>query len=218
MVDITYLTQTIANLFEIPIAIIMTFILLGKLLKEHSETGEWNTTRFIMLGIFTGYTITVFWGDLYEIFAPLNFLSYELAGNTLSIVNIFSIGVGIIVCFALSLIAHAYNIEWLLYTPFFIFIGMLFIYFYTGYYEMYTIYLYIGAIIGLLFFFIIGFNLRDNSALGLGIFFFFSFMTIITGEGLFSQILQIAYSLFGIYFVLGRFRPFKEKLSEEVKN
>ena len=73
-------------------------------------------------------------------------------------------------------------------------------------------YLYLAMIIGMSFLVITGLRLKDNGALGISIFFIIAIPILFLGEHIVSQIFGIAHAIFGIYFSLGYFRPFKEEV------
>ena len=114
--------------------------------------------------------------------------------------------------FALSMVFYANQWESFYYMPFFFFGALTVLYIFTGFYIFLMPYIYITSIIGLTFIYITSFRLKDNGALGIGIFFTLAFMTLFTGDiPPTGNILTLIYCVFGLFFAFGYFRPFKQK-------
>jgi hypothetical protein len=190
---------------------LMTIVLMLKTNKEYKETQQLNIIRCYMICIFAAFSWALFWANLYESTHLLDWMPPEIIANQIFTINIYSIGVGLMVTFAVSMIAYANRWDVLYYTSFFFFIGFMLFYILTGFDAWFQYYIYITAALGLIFFYITGFRLKDNSTLGLGFFFTIAFLALVLGESIPGQIASIGFSTFAIIFVLGYFKPFKEE-------
>ncbi len=171
--------------------------------------------RFLIFLIFLSFSWALIWANLYES-TPLGttFPTYIHSANNLEDITFFSIGVAFMVTFALITIAYANRWESLYLTLIFILGGSLIFYFFTGNINIYPIYIYASAFLGLIFFYLTAFRLRDNGSLGLGVLFTLAFLSLIFGEAIIGQLFNIATSIFGLIFALGYFNLFKRKEDE----
>lgn len=208
----TLTLQTIGNFMGITITPLMTVIVGKKTWKEYKEFNNLNIVRFLIFLIFFSFSWALIWANLYESTALKEILpSFVHSANQIEDVTFFSLGVGLMVTFALILIAYANQWEVLYITPLFVFGGSIILFLFTGDINIYSIYILFSGIIGLIFFYLTGFRLRDNGSLGLGVLFTFAFLSLIFGENLIGQIFNISTSIFGIIFVLGYFNLFQKE-------
>jgi hypothetical protein len=143
--------------------------------------------------------------------APLYISSSNegLALNTLTTALTVTVG--------LYFVFFLFNMERLLYTPFYA-MGAIILYLFAsgGHSEIYPYYMYIGGIAALVLIFAASFRLRDDYALGLAIFYAFSFLDIIfymfnlTTSLVPAASLLVATYVFALIFAFGYFKPFEK--------
>ncbi len=214
LASIRIITQAIANFSTIIVAPIMTFLVARKLYIEYKETNQLNIVRLLILGIFIAFSWAIIPTNLVESTDLKYVVDINVIGWNLFTITPYSIAIGVMVTLSLCLIAYANRWETFYYAPLFIFGGVLIFYVLTGFSAWYQYFVLLCGIIGLVFFYITGFRLKDNGSLGLGVFFTFSYISVIFGETIPGDIFTILIAVFGLIFTLGYFTPFKEK--EEV--
>ncbi len=198
-----YLLSTIL----IPFA---TLIVGRKVLKEKKSTGRYNIVRLLTFGIFLCFALMSFLEFLVEL--SLSPLLNELFGFNIESINLYSILIGTMVSLGLCLVFYANRWEPLYFVSFFIFGGMVIFYYLTGFDAWLETYIQIAGIISLIFIYFTSFRVRDNGALGLGIFFTLAFSTLVIEISYVSQIMIISYNVFILILSLGYFRIFKEEV------
>ncbi len=191
----------------IPIA---TLIVGRKVFKEKKLTEQYNIVRLLTFGIFLCFSLMSFLEFLVEL-TSLPLLN-ELFGFSIESINLYSILIGTMVSLGLCLIFYANRWEPFYFVSFFIFGGMVIFYYLTGFDAWVEIYIQIAAVISLVFIYFTSFRVKDNGALGLGIFFTLAFSTLIIEIPFVTQIIIISYNVFIVILSLGYFKIFKEEV------
>lgn len=205
--------QSIGRYFAVVIVYPLIIIILArKLIKERKETGKINRIRLIILLIF----ISVFFSDFWEFMGyEMPFFPMEWVGVDSEEFSLDNFGLGLAVSLGLVLTAYLNQSKIFYYTSLYIYFGLFVLYLYTGTSLILMPYIYISGIIGLFYLLYTGFKLKDNGALGVGVFFLIAFITVLLGEegiiGIIDAILNLAFVSFGLFFALGYFTPFEEK-------
>jgi hypothetical protein len=219
IIDIRFITQIIGNFTTIIIAPIMVFIVGRRLWLEYKQSGNINYIRLAILGIFVSFAYAIIPTNLYEVTPLKFFIQEEVIGTSLDKITPYSIAIGTMVTLSLSIIAYANQWRKLYYTPLYVFLGMIVFYLLTGGYDLlYQPYVLLAGVIGLIFFFITGIRLKDNGSIGLGVFFTFSYLSVIFGESIPGDIFTILIGTFGLIFALGYFQPYKNSMEGEIEN
>jgi len=212
--------EDIANTILLIVIPLMAIIIARRILLEKKNTGEWNKIRVLIFSVFFCYIGVVTSTFILET-SPIGVSPYGkyFLSHPMTILSLYVISLGLLVSLSNCLVAYANKWEPFYYTALFIFGSMFIFYFFTGFETWVMPYIYIAAIIGISFMFITGFRLKDNGALGIGIFFTIAFSSLILStilnQSILSDILYIIHGIFGLYFALGKFQPFKE---EDIKN
>ncbi|MEJ2248130.1 MAG: hypothetical protein P8Y70_01815 [Candidatus Lokiarchaeota archaeon] len=208
---IRFITQIIGNFATIIIAPIMVFIVGRKLWLEYKETGRINYIRLSIFAIFISFAYAIIPTNLYEVTPLKFFIAEDVIGTSLNGITPYSIAIGSMVTIALCMICYANQWKKFYFTPLQIFIGMIIFYFLSGGFDLlYQPYILITGIIGLIFFYITGIRLKDNGSLGLGLFFTFSYLSVIFGETIPGDICTLLIAIFGLIFALGYFHPYNK--------
>lgn len=209
--------HSLGRYYAVSMQFLITVILTLRLLKEKKETGNINYVRFIILCVFA----SVFWMNIWEVLGfEVPFVPLEVSGFNASDFSPYNFGLGLAVSLGLVLAAYINQFKKFYFTSLFIFFGLFILYIYTGLTTgnptsiILMPYVYITGSIVLVFQLYTGFNLKDNGALGIGIYFLLAFITIfIPNEGIigiFDALLSLIYLTFGLIFAMGYFKPFKE--------
>jgi len=217
-VELRYITQLIGNWTSIFVVPLMAIIIAIRLFREYKQTKQINYVRLLILCIFIAFTWAIIPTNMAEV-PPFNtFISGEIIGLTEEKINPYSISIGLMVSFALSLIAYANKWEILYYTALSFYPTILASAILNNMDPAFDIfnmyYIYTAAVIGIVFFYVTGFRLRDNGSLGLGILFSIAFGALAFGENVIGDIFTISIAIFGLIFSLGFFTPFKTKQIE----
>ncbi len=191
----------------IPIA---TLIVGRKVFKEKKLTEQYNIVRLLTFGIFLCFSLMSFLEFLVEL-TSLPLLN-ELFGFNIESINLYSILIGTMVSLGLCLVFYANRWEPFYFVSLFIFGGMVIFYYLTGFDAWVEIYIQIAAVISLVFIYFTSFRVKDNGALGLGIFFTLAFSTLIIEIPFVTQIIIISYNVFIVILSLGYFKIFKEEV------
>lgn len=220
--NIRPITQFIGNWITIFIVPLMMVIIGIRLIREYRRTNEINYVRLIIFFIFIAFTWAIVPTNLSEV-PPFNTLiNPEVIGFTEETITPYSVSLGLMVSFCLCMIFYINQWERIEWTPIFIYGGILLSYFITYFNPFYdllnAIYIYIAAIVGITFFYLTGFKIRDNGSLGLGILFTIALASLVFGENIIGDIFTILIAIFGLIFSLGYFTPFEETEEEIEKN
>lgn len=212
-IDISTIILYIANWMTTIIMPMMAIIIAVRVYKEYKEKEKLNYVRLLILGIFIMFNWVLLPSNLSET-PPFNtFLNRELIGLDENTINLFSISIGLLISMALTLVAYANNLELLYYTPFSFYLTIIasaLLNDFNPFFDTFNvIYIYGGAIITVIFFYITGFRLKDNGSLGLGILFSFAIISLVIGANIIGDSFLIALGIFGLIFSLGYFAPFK---------
>lgn len=158
----------------------------------------------------------LYWAFLWEFIAfetPL--VPEEFIGFQVDDFSLYNFGLGLTVSLGVTLGAYIYRIKPFYFTSLFIFFGLFILYLYAGTSLILMPFIYICGTIALIILFYTGFDLKDNGALGLAIFFLLNFIALfIPEEGILELInhsLNIFVFSYGLYFALGYFTPFEEQ-------
>ncbi|MFX0101278.1 MAG: hypothetical protein ACFFCS_17020 [Candidatus Hodarchaeota archaeon] len=213
--DFNFVTDQISTYINAIGGIIMFLVMLRKVYLDMKERGSFNTVRLAILVAFALEVYSVFiedWFYTWGIF-PMEWKvsSDEIGPN--------SLGKGVVV--ALGLYLTFYMLEWkpLKFTGAYFFIGMVTYFLITGIDFMYFWYIVIGGVIGVTSMIVVGSKLRDNGAIGLGIFYLIAFIGVVVGmvpeisyigSVRIPQLIFITEFAFGICFSFGLFKPYKE--------
>lgn len=212
MAELAYLglLQSIGLLLSATVIPFAALILGLKVFREKKRTGNLNYVRFIIFGVFTCFATMA----ILEYIVYLDVLPFlnAIFWNAITEVNLYSILIGSMVSLGLVLISYANRWEFLYYTPFFIFVGMIAFYFATGFDAWLELYIQIAAVVVLVFMFFTSFRVKDNGALGLAIFFTLVVTTLLIETTLINNIVIITYNAFILVFVFGYFKVFKTEV------
>ncbi|MHA1803116.1 MAG: hypothetical protein ACTSU4_01120 [Promethearchaeota archaeon] len=202
--------KTIANISSIIVVPIMTSIIGRRLWNEYKNFKKINVIRLLTFCIFLSFSWTNLWEFLYETspLAPL-LPSYVNSPNAVQDITLYSIGIGFMVTFALTLTIYANKLEAFYLAPLSFYLGILIYYIATGNVNFHAYYVYGCAIVGLIFFYVTGFRLKDDGPLGLGILFTITYISLIFSDTLIGEIFFLASLIFGAFFSLGYFNVFK---------
>ncbi|MBD3195154.1 MAG: hypothetical protein GF317_08875 [Candidatus Lokiarchaeota archaeon] len=218
MTDFRFITQSIGNWTTIIIAPIMTAIVAIRLWNEYKSTNQLNYVRLIIFFIFLAFSWAIIPTNIIEVTVLSEIIPEEAIGNTLDTITPYSVAIGLMVTFALTMIAYANQWKYLYLTPLFVYFCIVFSYIATSFHPLYhsfnQFYILIMAVFGLLFFYITGFRLKDNGSLGLGIFFTIAFASVIAGENVVGDILTFLIAIMGMIIALGYFQPYKQEVEE----
>lgn len=190
---------------------LITVVLLYRLIKEKKQ-GETNYIRLILLLIFSS---VFFLKVISFIGIETTLIPEEVVGIEANDFSIYNFGLGLSVSLGLVLAAYLNQVKSFYYTSLFIFFGLFLLFLYTGTSLILMPYIVVSGILGVLLQLYSGFKLRDNGALGIGIFFIIAFITTITQRivnpiiGITDAILDLLYLAFGLVLALGYFTPFK---------
>lgn len=194
------------------IAIPLMLIIYGrKLVQDHERRGKWNRIKVI---IFTAFIIEIFSTTIDLLFVsgvlPADWYSAELQ------LSLNHAGTGIMVTLGLYFVSYLYNWRKLLYFSIYFMGGILIYFLLTGRDLLFTLFCYIGGVIGIFNLLIAGIRIKDPGPLGLGIFYVLSLLTIVVdaidplqGIGISVITTTIQYT-FGLMLVTGRFNPYKK--------
>ncbi len=211
--DFRTILGTANNYLEVILMPIMTILIFIKLRREKRETGELNYVRAIIGCVFACFTWMLVWEFLYNR-TPVQMLFTEnIVTFSETSWSLYNIGLSLTVAFGLVIPAYINQKESLYYVSFFVVGGMWLYYIATGYYEIITNFIYIGALIAILFLFYTAFQYKDNGSLGLAIFFLIA-VSVLLLEGPIATYMNSTYIIFGVIFSLGLFKPFKEVVKE----
>ena len=200
--------KSLENYLQLIVIPLISIILAIKLLNERKETGETNYIRLYILLVFLSFTYLV---TIEFIHQELNLLSVEAYGSESNSFSFYNFALAIIGTFALSMVFYANQWESLYYLPFFFFGALIILFIFTGFYAFLMFYIYLTCVISLAFMYYTSFRLKDNGALGIGIFFTIAFMTLFTADvPPLGNILTLIFCGFGLIFALGYFHPFKQ--------
>lgn len=211
--------QSIVRIYSVFIVFPLLLIILSRrLIQEKQKTGTYNRIRIIILSIF----VTVFWLETWEFLGyQVPFVSLELSGFEAEDFSFYNFGLGLAVSLGILLATYTYKLKYFYFTSLYMFFGLFILFLYTGTSLILMPYIYVCAITSLVFLFYIGFKLKDSGALGVGIYFLLSFLTLFTPEegilALSDIIMSFAYLNFGLLFGLGYFKPFKPKTKKEFR-
>lgn len=213
-------TQFIGNWITIFVIPLMMIIVGIRVIREYRRTNEINFVRLIIFFIFIAFTWAIVPTNLSEV-PPFNtVIQQEVIGFSEEIINPYSIALGLMVSFCLVMIFYINQWNSILFTPLFIYGGLLISFLVTGFNPFYNllnmVYIYITAIFGITFFYITGFRVRDNGSLGLGVLFTIAFASLAFGENIIGDIFTMLIAIFGLAFSLGFFAPFKN-IEEEIE-
>ncbi len=202
--------EPIVNYLAVINITIISIILSRKIINEKRDTDESNILRCLILGVFLSLLFTAFCEMFYENTPFGAGLSEELftATNTLSL---YTLGLSLMVTFALVVVVYVNQWKMLFYLPFIAFLVIIIFYFVSSIGMIFFYYVLVAALVGLIFLYITGLKLRDNDALGLAVFFTLGLIALIFANNLIGLFFNLIYPLFGIYFALGYFTLFKMK-------
>lgn len=190
---------------------IMTGILFRRNLKEYRLKKGWNWSRtIIMCGFMVNLVLNLTQG-MYYIF------NFELTEDWILVKNAFSINLilqALISALGLMLIAYLNQKDSFIFLPLFILTGCVVFYYAVGIWDLILYFFIIGGILGLILLFQIAFQIRDDNTFGLGVFYVLFFLGAATGNRLFTIIALI----YGIYYVTGKFTPFKYFEQKKIKS
>ncbi|MHA2338341.1 MAG: hypothetical protein ACXACX_13625 [Candidatus Hodarchaeales archaeon] len=189
----------------IPLA---TLILGRKILKEKRGTGRYNNVRLIIFCIFSCFAMM----SVLECLVEFSLFPGELFGYNIAHVNLYSILIGTMVSLGLSLVFYINRWEAFYFVSLFIFGGMVIFYYLTGFSGWIEWYIQIAAIFSLAFIYLTSFQVKDNGAFGLAIFFTLAFSTLVIEISIINQIIILGYNVFILIFSLGLFKPFKDEV------
>ena len=202
--------EFIIDLYALIIILVISIILIIKIIKERRESGAYNIIRILILGVFISLTWALLWEFIYE--NTLFRIGFpDETAKTADKFSFYNLGTSLIVTFALTMVFYYNQWKRLYFIPFFTLIVLLTILLISGFGLILLIYIYSGGIFVLVIMIYNSFKLRDNNLLGLCIFFIFAFLTNILGDSLVGLIFNLIYPTFGLIFVLGYFKPFKEE-------
>ena len=199
----------VANLSSAIFIPMATLILGWKLQKDKKEVGKYNIIRLIIFSTFLNFSIL----------AITEFLLRNTPFTTPFMDEIFSAefgiyntSVAIMVTLGLTLIFYINRWEVLHFSAIFFFIGMFFLYLFTGFYAWLEDYTTIAGAASIIFLYFTAIRMKDNGALGIAVFFTLAFSTQFIQEALLSRIIIISYVAFIVIFSLGLFRIFKQEV------
>jgi hypothetical protein len=198
----------------------MAIILAIRVYKEYKEEEQINYVRLLIFCIFIMFNWVLVPANLSET-PPFNtFINREVIGVDENSINLFSISIGLLISLALSFVAYANKLEILYYAPISFYLTILasaILNNLNPFFDTFNlIYIYAGAFITVIFFYITGFRLKDNGSLGLAILFSFAIIALAIGSNIIGDSFIIALGIFGLIFSLGKFTPFK--MDEEEAN
>ncbi|TFF97181.1 MAG: hypothetical protein EU547_05035 [Promethearchaeota archaeon] len=216
--NIRLITQFIGNWITIFVVPLMMIIVGLRVIKEYRDTNQINYVRFIIFFIFIAFTWAIVPTNLSEV-PPFNtIIRQELIGFSEEIINPYSIALGLMVSLCLVMIFYINQWKVLELSPLFFYFGLLISFFVTGFNPLFNllnaVYIYLAAVVGIAFFYITGFRVKDNGSLGLGILFTIALGSLAFGENVIGDIFTVLIAIFGLIFSLGYFAPFKEKEEE----
>ncbi len=213
IVEISEFLSRMVYPLEITVIGLMAIFTIRKVIIDKHKTGNINWVRMIIFGVFLSFFIQSLLGFLNSF---LN-LSLPQFFSTMrdSYLTLGGIAIGSIVTLGIMLVTFSNRWESLYYAPAFLYAGLIImVVSVTGFdFSWHVSYIEYGALIGLAFLYFTAFRLKDNAALGLAIFFTLAFSTIILELPLINSLLNIGYLIFGLLFVFGRFRVFKEEVA-----
>ncbi|TXT53690.1 MAG: membrane protein of unknown function [Promethearchaeota archaeon] len=208
---ITISLELIGNILGLIVFPLIIIISARKIWNEKKESGAINIVRFILMCVFITFYILVILELLYENTPARPILEENsIWATSISDFSLRTLLIGILVSFAIGLVTYANQWETLFYSPIFFYGGMILLHFSTGFTFLFPIYIYISAVIGLVFLYYTGIRLRDNGSLGLGILFTLQFTTIILTNILINEIINITSFVFALILGLGYFNPFTD--------
>jgi hypothetical protein len=198
----------------------MMIIVAIRVIREYRRTNELNYVRLFIFLIFIAFTWAIVPTNLSEV-PPFNsIIRQELIGFNEETINPYSIALGLMVSLCLSMIFYINQWDVIEFTPLLFYGGLLFSYIVTSFNPFYhvlnALYIYVAAIIGITFFYITGFRVKDNGSLGLGVLFTIAFASLAFGENVIGDAFTVLIAVFGLVFSLGFFAPFKDN-EEEIK-
>ncbi|MBY9014203.1 MAG: hypothetical protein KGD68_00785 [Candidatus Lokiarchaeota archaeon] len=200
----------VANLSSAIFIPIATLILGRKLLKDKKETGKYNIIRLIIFLSFLNFSILAIIEFLLKNTPLIPPFIEELYSAEFGFYNT---SVAIRVTLGLTLIFYINRWEILHFSAIFFFIGMLFLYLFTGFSAWLENYTIIAGVASILFLYFTAFRMKDNGALSIAIFFTLTFSIQFISEALVSEIIIISYVAFVVIFSLGLFRPYKQEVN-----
>lgn len=205
--------EFIGNFLGLIIFPLIIIISARKIWQEYKENGGLNYIRLILMCIFTIFYILQILETLYENspFRPI-FEEYSIWAPSLFEFSIRIMLIGVLASFAIGLVTYANQWDIFFYTPIFIYGGMLLLHFLTGFTLLFPIYIIAAALIGLIFLYYTGFNIKDNGSLGIAILFTFQLGSIILTNIFITEMLNIISFIFALILGLGYFKPFEEEM------
>lgn len=210
LLDFFEVFEGFVNIFAVIIVILMSLIIGRRIVKEKKETGYYNVIRVLIFAAFISLSWSLTWEYIAESTSFGSIFPESLIISTDNF-SFYSGGVGLIVSCGLALVAYANQWESLYYFSGFFYGGMFLFFLLTGFGALVYPYIYISAIISDIFLILTGFRLKDNGSLGIAIFLLLALITMALEGLLIGLIFNLIYPIFGLFFSLGYFTPFKEQ-------
>ncbi len=212
--------ETIRLELIMTVLVIMVVFHARRMLRDKRKHGTVNVIKKIVLCGFICELARAFINHIFAIgllpkIPPYYSTSsiYGIALNTMTSPILATLG--------LSLALYIFNFERIQYLPAYSIGAILLFYVVSGSTVMYSLYVAVGALLGLSLLFIAAIKIRDNYALGLALFFILDFSELIlvalgfAGEPLVMFVQAIVAYGFGVFYASGRFRIFKIKVTKE---
>lgn len=207
----------LANILDLGSSVALV-IMIGALMYRNIRTyraeGFWNWSRtMIVISNFSNlYTTTA--RLIYNLTGFPSIPNYIDAttspASIIDIIRVLMVVTGMMFVFYIN--------EWdvVLFLPVYIYIGGIIFYIATGIGWFFETYLIFGGLFTLIMVYEAGFRVRDDDALGLGVYYSFEFAAFLLPSVL---MIQIVTPLFGIIYAVGLFKPFEliEKGKQENK-
>jgi hypothetical protein len=192
---------------EVVTITLMAVVTARKAVQDKQQRGVMNWIRMIVFGVFACFAIQSWLGFMN---ATLNLGLPEFFQTMRdSYLTLGGIAIGGIVTLGIILVTYSNRWESLYFAPAFAYAGLLILIVSTGLTGLHQPYIEYGALIGLGFMYLTAFRIKDNSALGIAIFFTLAFSTIVLEIPLIPALINLGYLVFGLIFTLGYFRVFK---------
>jgi hypothetical protein len=211
---------------------IATALFVRRVARERKASGEWDTRHLLAVGLFAVFT----WIMVLEFTGDYNLLPQELVGPgtegvsleeltgpegggvnlyNISLLTLATLGY-VLLLYSLAQIEALRWVEYLMYTPFFVYFWFLTIHITSliqtgeGYSKAMMLYFYASVFFIFANLLAAGIKRRDNLLLGIFVFFVAAFAAMIWRDTLLARVLHLGYNAFGVALALDKFRPFKE--------
>ncbi len=201
-----YLFTNVCQILGASILGYVTFVVGKSWWTKKNEEGKRDWLPFLFFFQMFFYTSVI----VYNCFTYYFFQERVL--NTMLGFHYQSLATGLIACAGVSCLAYIYRKEAFYYAPWFFYIGMIIFYLFTGWNELQFYFFLICAVIYVLSYYINGIIYKDNKLFGLGVFFTFPMIIILSNNTYVASIMYLIIASYGVLYANNKIKYFKDKI------